>query len=55
MGLPSEYDVLVAMVNDKLQSQELSGVEISVQEVLAMALSQESRIEYLVSNIEVHY
>ena len=53
-GFPSEYDILVEMVNNKLQGYELTGSEISIQEVLAMALSQESRIKHLACSVDNH-
>lgn len=45
MGLPCEYDVNVAMINNRLKNCDQSRPEVTIQEVLAMSLSQETWIE----------
>ena len=54
MGLPSEYDVIVAMISNRLQNCDQNPSEVTVQEVLAMALSQETRIEQQNAALDVN-
>ena len=48
MGLPQEYDIVVGLVNNELHKSKIlddQDTDVSLQDVLSLALSQEARIE----------